>query len=184
MKYIISICFLLFLNACQAPALKRFSVYTYAEEKPIVLNVSDVVLQSEIQRYDRLPHIEEKLPISPEDALKEWADNRFYAADKLSSAQAVITIKQAYMTQKEEKGPNWYTFDNDAYRLTYEVQMAFVDNGKVLYQHSVNGWESSSLPQRSSLSDKEAAWQKMLNAMVRKVNQQLTESVPAVFKVR
>ena len=59
MKYIISICFLLFLNACQAPALKRFSVYTYAEEKPIVLNVSDVVLQSEIQRYDRLPHIEE-----------------------------------------------------------------------------------------------------------------------------
>ena len=184
MRFFITFCFILLLSACQAPQLNRFTVNTMADMRPIVLKVNDVQIKSEIMKYDRLPHIEEKLPISPEDALTEWAENRFYGADKLAHTNVVITIRNAYMVQKEELGTNWYTLDNDAYKLTYEVNMAFVQNNSVLYQHTVTGWESSSLPQRSSMADKEATWQKMMNAMIRKVNKQLTESVPDVFKVR
>lgn len=184
MRYFVVFCFMVLLSACQAPKLNRFVVNTMTDIRPIVLKVNDVQVKSEIMKYDRLPHIEEKLPISPEDALTEWADNRFYGADKLSHTNVVITIRNAYMTQKEEPASNWYTLDNDAYKLTYEVNMAFIQNDNILYQHTVSGWESSSLPQRSSLADKEAVWQKMLNAMIRKVNRQLTESVPDSYKIR
>lgn len=177
--FVLGICFL--LAACQAPSLNRFSVYTYAEERAIDLAVADVTVNSEIMQYDRLPHIEKKLPISPEEALQEWANNRFHAADKTSLDTAVITIKEAYMTQKEKASANWYTFNNDSYKLSYEVLIEFVRDDKSLYQHTVQGWESSSLPQRSSLAEKEEVWQKMLNAMVRKVNQQITQSIPSSF---
>lgn len=169
------------LAACQAPDLNRFTVYTFSDERPIVLKVSDVVVQSEVMKFNRLPHIEEKLPVSPEEALQEWAHNHFYGADKLSVETAVITIKDAYMTQKEVESANWYTFNNEAYKLTYEVSIAFVRDGNTLYEHTVQGWESSSLPARSSLAEKEGAWQKMLNAMIRKVNGQIVNAIPQTF---
>ena len=184
MRFLIVFCLMIVLSACQAPQLSRFTIDTMADTRPIVLKVNDVQIKSEIMKYDRLPHIEEKLPISPEDALTKWADHRFYGADKLAHTTAVITIHNAYMTQQDDKGKNWYTLDNDAYKLTYEVNMAFMQNDNILYQHTVTGWESSSLPQRSSMADKEAVWQKMMNAMIHKVNKQLTEAVPDVFKIR
>lgn len=170
------------LAACQAPRLNRFAVYTFTDENPVHLKVSEVAVQSEVMQFNRLPHIEKKLPVSPEDALTEWANNRFYGVAPLSPAKAVITIQEAAMIQTEEKSSNWYVFNNDTYKLTYKVMIAFMQDGKILYQHTVEGWESSSLPQRSSLSDKEAAWQKMLNAMVRKVNGQIIQSIPELFR--
>ncbi len=180
---LLTLCFCVLLAACQAPTLHRFAVHTYTEEQPIQLNVSEVIVQSEVMQYDRMPHIEKKLPVSPEDALTEWADNRFYGAAPLSPDKAVITLKIADMTQTEEESAHWYVFNNDKYKLTYEVNIAFMRDDKVLYQHTVQGWESSSLPQRSSLADKEAAWQKMLNAMIRKVNGQIIQAVPKNFLV-
>ena len=49
----------------------------------------------------------------------------------------------------------------------------------VVNAQSVTGWEQQSLPKKSSLSAKEDAWEKMLNNMVKKVNNQITSQIPA-----
>ncbi len=182
MRYLLSIVLGLFLVGCQAPELHRFDVNTMAGETPIPLAVSAVKIVSEAPQFDRMPHIENTLPVTPEHALREWAENRFNAAALSAPTKAVITIQTAEMTQQEDKGANWYTLDNDAYKLSYRVHFAIQKRSETLYQYSVDGWESSSLPQRSSLADKEKTWLKMMNAMIRKVNQQITDSIPSTFR--
>lgn len=183
MRFFVSLFLGLFLISCQAPTLHSFRVNTMQDVLPVAVHVQNVRIDSETMHYNRKPHIEYTLPVSPEEALTEWAEHRFEAVNMTSPVTLVITISKADMTEQEEKGANWYTLDNYAYRLTYQVTMTFEQNGKILYQHTVDGWESSSLPQRSSIADKEAVWLKMMNAMIRKVNQQMTEAIPARFRV-
>lgn len=170
------------LMGCQAPQLRNFRVQTLTDERPMELNVASVMVDSTVMRYDRKPHIEESLPVTPESALREWAEHRFVAVDTTSPVKAVIEITKADMTESEEKGANWYTLDNYAYRLSYQVTISFEQGNRILYKHAVEGWESSSLPQRSSMADKESAWLKMMNAMIRKVNRQITDSIPTRFR--
>lgn len=182
MRYLFSFIVVLFLIGCQAPRLNSFNVRTLTDERPIALNVGRVRVDSTVMRYDRKPHIEETLPVTPNEALEEWAQHRFDANNPTSPVNVIMTIHQADMTEREEKGANWYTLDNYAYRLTYQITMEFEQEGHILYKHTVDGWESSSLPQRSSMADKEAVWLKMMNAMIRKVNQQMIDAVPIRFR--
>ncbi len=182
MKRVITFLFMLiFLTACQAPELKIFSLNTYQAETPIALNVKKIDVISTVERFDRLPHIEDDMPVSPETALKKWALNRFYASQNKKVDIAQFTIEKAYMTKKEDKSENWYTFDNEAYKLTYFVRVDFIKNGRVIYTQDVGGFESSSLPVRSSLADKEAVFEKMMNQMIKKVNNQILSQMPNEF---
>ncbi len=181
MRYLLLLFIGLYLNACQAPLLNQFKVNTLTDEQPIILNASDIRVVSNDIYFDRKPHIEDTLPITPEQALLQWANHRFQAGNETSPTHVVLTIKQADMTHTEDKNSNWYTLDNDTYRLSYQVDIAFMQQDTILYQYAVDGWESSSLPQRSSIADKETAWMKMLNAMIRKVNQQIVQAIPSRF---
>lgn len=176
------ICGLLLITGCEAPRLSPFLLNTYQNEKPITLSVGDVQIQSEVKKFDRQPHIEDKMPITPEDALKNWAKHRFYGINMSSPINAVITIQKAYMTQADEKNDSWYVFDNVNYRLTYMLTLQIVEGQKVLYTQNVNGWESSSLPKHSSLADKEKTWQRMMNAMIQKVNNKIVNDLPRHFQ--
>lgn len=173
---------LFLLSGCEAPQLNPFSVHTYQEERPISLAVGDVQIVSEVKKFDRLPHLEDKMPITPEDALRQWGQNRLYGVNMSSPVDAVITIQKAYMTQSDEKNENWFVYDNVTYTLTYALVLQFKQGDRVLYTQDVDGWESSSLPRRSSLAEKEEAWQKMMNAMIKKVNNKIVNGIPAQFK--
>lgn len=173
---------LLFLTACAATPLHQFHVNTYEGAPQIPLMVGDIQVQSAVLHYDKLPHMEYKLPVTPESVLKQWASHRFEAISMSSPITAEIIIKQAYMTMSDQKNPSWYKFDNVSYRLTYQVDMLFKKGGQILNEQTVKGWEEASIPQKSSLAEKEKTWESMLNAMVRKVDTKISADIPAAFK--
>lgn len=182
MKYRLLLVLSLFLlQGCEAPRLNPFSVNTYQEERPISLSVNAVKIESDVKKFDRLPHLEDKMPIPPEEALRRWGQNRFSAVGYSSPIEAVVTIQKAYMTQTEENSDNWFVYNNVNYKLTYALILQFKQDDKILYTQDVDGWESSSLPWRSSLAEKEEAWQKMMNAMIEKVNNKIVKGIPSRF---
>lgn len=181
-KYIYLTSFL-FLAGCEAPQLVNFNVRTYKNDNPIVLNVGAIEVESEVEKFDRLPHVEEKMPMTPEDALYEWAGHHFRAGKPESDKVFMIKIKEAYMTQTDDPSNNWYTFDNVAYKLSYSVDLTFISQGDVIYSHDMTGWESASLPKRASMLDKEATWLKMMNAMTKKVNERAPQIIPQQFRI-
>lgn len=176
--------FLLFLCcACVGPTFKSVQVNTYEEERKISVNVSTIDVISKVQWFDRLPHIENEMPITPENTLKKWLQNRFYAVNGYSDLKMLVFIEKAYLTQKDEKTPHWYMFDNVKYTLTYDLKFVFKKGDKVVYTHQIGGYETSSLPKRSSLSAKEAVFEKMLNAMVYKVDERIRQQLPEKFVI-
>ena len=179
----ITLCFVsFFLIGCAAPVLKDFKVNTYQDETPVAVAVKEIIVTNKVEQFDRLPHIENEMPISPVIALETWANNRFYATGSKKIDVMHIEIEKAYMTKTDEKSDNWYIFDNEMYKLTYYVQIDYISNGEVIYTQDVGGFESSSLPKRSSLVDKEEVFEKMMNQMVQKVNDKVLIQMPKAVK--
>ncbi len=170
------------LTACVAPSLKPFEINTFQNETPVLVNVSAVSVQSHITQYDRLPHIENKMPVTPGQALTRWAENRFAATNPSAPTRMIVNITDAYMTETKQESGSWYQLDNVRYRLTYQVDIEFKRADKIVYAQNVTGWEMQALPQKSSLADKEEVWQTLLNAMVTKVNNKVLADMPAAYK--
>ena len=177
-RFVLGLVAYLMVAGCEAPQFKEFTLNTYQNEQPVAVNVKEISISSEVIHYDRLPHIEDEMIISPEQALKEWAQNRFYAVSSARADKMHIIIEQAYMTQTDEQSENWYTLDNVAYKLTYALKINFYQKDKVVYTQTVKGFESSSLPQKSSMADKEQVFENMMNQMIKKVNQQVFVQMP------
>lgn len=170
------------LVGCTATPLHQFNVMDYAGERRINLAVSEIEVDSKAPHYDKMPHIEYKMPVSPEAALTRWAGNRFNGVSMSSPVVLKVIIREASMTQMDKPNDSWYTLDNISYRLKYSVSFVYMKNGQVLNEQTINGWEQSDIPQKSTLSEKEKTWQKMLNAMIEKVNDKVERDIPNEFK--
>lgn len=180
MKWVgVFFCFL--CVACVAPNYKSVEVNTFENEKQVGVYVQSVNVSSLVEHFDRLPHIEEEMPLSPENALRKWVQNRFYPINGKQADQLEIVIEKAYLTQADDKITKWYMLDNVKYTLTYALRFEFVKAGRVIYTHEIGGYETSSLPKRSSIAAKEAVFEKMLNAMIYKVDEQVLHQLPNRF---
>ena len=173
---------LLFLCcACAAPEFTMVKVNTFEEEKKISVFASAVEINSTVERFDRLPHIEDEMPITPEESLKKWIQNRFVAIKPETQLKMRVVIEKAYLTQMDEQSGHWYVFDNVKYTLSYALKFIFEKGEDVVYTHNIGGYETSSLPKRSSISVKEKVFEKMLNAMIYKIDEEIRKSVPKKF---
>ena len=85
------------------------------------------------------------------------------------------------MTEEMQPADNWYTYDNVKYRLTYDVAVQFEKNGVVVHAQEVAGWEEASIPQKSTINEKEKTWENMLNNMVTKVDAKVNADMPSDF---
>ena len=178
MKKAFSLVGVLMLSGCITAVPNPFLIEDFKDVEPIELAVSQINVSSDVLSFHRLPHIEHKMPVTPSDALTNWAKNRFAADDKTSDITADFTVRQAYMLQTDKPSDKWYVLDNVSYRLEYTADFVFKKNGMVLNAQSVTGWEQQSLPKKSSLNTKEDAWESMLNNMVKKVNNQIISQIP------
>lgn len=184
MKKIIWCCICMLMTACQIQIAPPFHVDDYKNHPAIALNVSDISVQSLVSVYHQLPHIETTMPITPQQAMIAWMENRFYADDPFSLVTAEWVIRDAYMTQTLKPSPDWYVLDNVLYKLTYSLDLVFKKEGYIIHTQSVNGWETRSIPVKSSLRAKEQAWQDMMNSMIHKINNQIVPQIPIEFTIK
>ena len=169
---------LIFLVACQAPQYAPFEVITYQNERPLLLPVGEIKIENQTTRYTELPHLETRIPVAPVSALSEALKNRFAAGNPNSDTVASIVIREADLIQKAKESDRWYILDNVEYLLSYTVDVIYARGSQVLEHQQFSGWEKQALPQKSSLSQKENAWQKMINAMIQKATQKIDADKP------
>ena len=169
----------IFLFGCTAPELSTFSLNTFKDEKKIALKTNQINIVSKIQHFEHAPHVENQVSITPYDGLKQWINNRFYPVEGIDKIDFII--EKAYLTQSDDVSPKWYVFDNVKYKLTYALKLEYKQGKNILYTQNVSGWESASLPKRSSLTEKEKVFEKMMNQMIQKVDSQIILQMPKRF---
>ena len=170
--------FLFFLVACQAPNIPPFTVTDFATDSPVLLVASSFQVMDDTTRFRDLPHLESRLPITPAFALKRALENRFRSDAPTAATEVMVQIQTADLTQKVQPAEHWYILNNIEYLLTYQVRVSYIRNRVILTTQEMSGWETQSLPKRSSLAEKEQAWQTMINNMIEKVADKIQADMP------
>jgi hypothetical protein len=87
------------LAACanKPPPSDRFPPVSFADQKPYVFNVARVEIVSQYVSSSKPPHIELDMPVSPENAMKRWVEDRIKPVG--TSGVLRVVIKNASATE-------------------------------------------------------------------------------------
>jgi len=175
MKYTLLFLMCLGLTACvSAPKVRPFHLPDYTLSKPLIYQIQSKEIISQVHNSHRLPHIGHKMPVSPEDAIKDFVRQRF--PEKQSALYTLkVVIENADMRQEHDIKDHWYQQNNLKYTLTYSVRFQFYQGGVFMFEKALNGYEMQSVPKRTKLAEKEQIWQEMMTDMLKKINQKLEE---------
>ncbi|MBO5997925.1 MAG: hypothetical protein J6P93_05310 [Alphaproteobacteria bacterium] len=155
-----------------APRMKDYSQVPLLE-----LPVSRINVISEVGQMERLPHVENQMPLTPEKALKGWAIRLRPNYQKKHKAEFVI--EKAEMIREDAPEKNIFTYDNYKYTLSYQVTIRILDeNATVIKTMTVTGYTSHRLPQRASVIQRD----NMFAQMLREMEDQLDDQVPQEIK--
>src|SRR5574344_304995 len=108
LKTLCVLAFAFLVSACSSvnndeAAPERYSDLHFDNKKPIELMVKKIDVKSEFTPSFTRPNVEHLLPISIEKTAKTWANERLEAADFSSDRVAEFIIKDASVTEQEEK---------------------------------------------------------------------------------
>lgn len=87
------------LSACATPPPPQFPELTYTHLPAITLDVAKIEVVSASKKSDAALHIESSMPVTPEQALRNWARDRLRANGV--SGVAKIIIENASVTETE-----------------------------------------------------------------------------------
>ena len=166
LKIFCAISFASVLSACSTmnndeAAPEKYSDLHFDNKKPIELTVKKIEIKSEFAPSFTRPNVEHLFPISIEKTAKTWADERLDAVDFSSDRVAEFIIKDASVTEKEEKSEQLLQKDRLKYHANLSVLLRVTDN-KSSAQTSVEAYRELSMPIDTNIEDKEKYWNEMV----------------------
>ena len=174
MKKVLILLFL--LTGCMNAPQNVFQTNTYTE---ISLKVSDVETISMVSAFDELPHIEQKMSLSPEEAVIRWSQK--YLKHNGNKKKIVIIIHKADMLLEKQKNSSWFKADEEKYTLDYQLEIRLQEDKKVIQKSTAEGKGFITLAKKSSLGKKEKGWnwliQKMINHLETKIQTDFKDEV-------
>lgn len=164
------------LSGCiSAPHYSDFFLPDYTLGRDLTIQVHRIDFNSSIPYNRRFPHIENKIPVSPEQALKDFIQQRIHT-HQMNPYRLIVSIEQADLLQEKDPKPHWYQQDNIKFTLNYFIRLQIYQGNKFLSEKNIGGFEMRSIPKFSSLNKKEEAWLDMMKNMLKKINQKIEET--------
>ena len=169
---------LMFLCACIPNYEKAPKIKDYSQVPLLELPVNRVNIISKVEAMEKLPHVENIMPLSPEKALKNWGLIRI-RPNYQKNDKAEFIIEKAQMIREESPEKSWFVYDNYKYILSYAIKVQILDkDNNVLKSTSIEGFISRKLPQKASVTQRDNMFAQMLSEM----EDQLDKETPKEFK--
>ena len=171
-----------FLSACagnqDVAETRRYVEPRFDDELKIELAVNKIDIVSEFTPSFTRPNVEHLFPIKNKKAARIWANDRLVAADFDSNRVAEFIIKDASVTEVEEKASQLFYKDNLKYRATLAVVLKISSaNGQSQAQTSIEAWRELTMPIDTSIEDKEKYWNEMVYKLLEEFNTQMEENI-------
>ncbi|MGB1547384.1 MAG: hypothetical protein ACPHIA_02465 [Alphaproteobacteria bacterium] len=176
------VCFGLFLSACATPPPSdRQPELTFSHLPPIRLGVDRIEIVYAYTPPMRAPNVEHRLPTSPMDAAKRWAEERLQAA--VGPAIARFTIRDARVI--EEKLPTtggfmgYFTVEQGArYDATLDVLIEIFDGkgGRLAFAEAKAHYDQT-IPEDASVNERENYWFKLTENLMKSFDQQMETAI-------
>ncbi len=179
-KLVIAFLSIITISACakNANIIKTYTPPRFTNQEQIKLNVESINTQSEFSPTFTRPNVEHLLPISIEKTTRIWADDRLEAASPSSSKQAVITIKDASVTEELIKSQKFLQKDQLKYIAKLHVELKVIDeNNLSSAQTEIRAWRELIIPADTPLSQKEEYWSSMVEKLFADYNNQMAQNI-------
>ncbi|MBR2299877.1 MAG: hypothetical protein IJ870_04815 [Alphaproteobacteria bacterium] len=178
---ILTVITILILSACasnkEVAEPRRYKEPRFNEQAPIELLVSKVNITSEFSPSFTRPYVEHLFPISLERAARIWATDRLEAADFSANRTADFIIKDASVTEREEKAQDLFHKDSLKYRATLSVVLRVTDANGSTAQTSIEAWRELGIPADTQIDQKEKYWNEMLQKLMADFNAKMQENI-------
>jgi hypothetical protein len=169
---------LLVVSCSTKPTVQRLPDLSFADSKPIYLDVGQLEIISQYQPPGKAPNYEHLMPISPEAAAIRWAKDRLRPVGRTGFARVVIkdaaVIKTDLKTDKSIKG---MLKDEQAERYdgTLEVMVEILDARHMSIGTDVTSraTRTRSLAEDVTVNERERALYEITESMARDIDTQL-----------
>ncbi|MFI3241642.1 MAG: hypothetical protein R3Y43_03660 [Alphaproteobacteria bacterium] len=179
-KTITSILCMLFISACNTTSnsTETYEAPRFLDEPAIKLNVNSISTVSEFTPSFRRPNVEHLFPNSLEKVTKIWVSDRLKAVDLLSSNEAIVTIKDASVTEELIKSDTLLKKDSLKYKakLYIEVAVKNTDNLSTA-QTEIQAWRELTIPADTPIAQKEKYWNSMVEKLFDAFNTQMNLNI-------
>ena len=171
-----------FLSACagnqDVAETRRYVEPRFDDELKIELAVNKIDIVSEFTPSFTRPNVEHLFPVSIEKAARIWANDRLVAADFDSNRVAEFIIKDASVTEVEEKASQLFYKDNLKYRATLAVVLKISSaNGQSQAQTSIEAWRELTIPANTDIDEKERYWNGMVDKLFNEFNRSMEANI-------
>ncbi len=156
---------------------RRYVEPRFNQKAPIGLLVNKVDITSEFTPSFTRPNVEHLFPISLERAARIWATDRLEAADFGSSRTAEFIIKDASVTEQEEKAQELFRKDMLRYRATLTVVLKVIEANGSTAQTSIEAWRELGIPVDTSIDQKEKYWNEMVQNLMADFDTRMQQNI-------
>lgn len=170
------------LSACagnqEVAETRRYVEPRFDDQPKIELEVNKIDIVSEFTPSFTRPNVEHLFPVSIEKAARIWANDRLEAVDFASNRVAEFIIKDASVTEIEEKASQLFYKDSLKYRATLAVVLKISSaNGQSQAQTSIEAWRELTMPIDTSIEDKEKYWNEMVYKLFEEFNVRMEQNI-------
>ena len=162
MKKLFLLCFLLLAGCLSAPE-KSFQIEE--DSAPLFVPVQKIETVSMVGHFDALPHVENQMPISPEEAIIRWTEKSL-SVDEKNEGILTIVIQKAEMIRQDKENKGWFSFDEEIYTLSYVIEIQLKQNDQIIKTIPVQGKGFIDVAQKASLAQKEKGWSWLIQKML------------------
>ena len=168
----------LFLSGCLSAPEKAFQIDPDSEVYEVSVAAVETIPMA--THFDVLPHIENRMPTSPEEAVGEWMEKHLRPNHTTSDKLRVI-VHQAEMLKADLPNESFFKPDEESYTLNYELDVQLLAGEKTLQSVPVAGKGFIQIAKKASLASKEKGWAWLIQKMLTHLKTKMQTDLENVF---
>lgn len=179
-RLVLALVAVLAVGACQSkPPMQKLPEISFADKRPIRLNVAELRIEPVYQPPLREPNIEHLMPVSPEAATVRWAQDRIKPMGSVGSGAARVQINDARVVRiplKTDKGISGLFKEEQAerYEGSLDVAVQILDPRNLTIADVVaRATRTKSVPEGVSPNERDRVLHELTETLIRDIDGQM-----------
>ena len=157
---------------------RRYEEPRFADQEMIRLKVNKIEVISEFTPSFKRPNVEHLFPISIEKTARIWARDRLEAVDFSSNKVAKFIIKDASVTEENEKSTELFTKDRTRYKARLIVTLKISDPESLSSaETTIEAWRELTMNSDTDIDEKEKQWNTMVHKLFSEFNRSMEHNI-------
>ena len=168
------------LSACASPN-NHLPQLTFKHLPPIKLQVADIQITSMLQSDTQAPNVGHRFPLSPEQALTMWAQDRLRIGGKRGTARFTILQADAIETKlkKDEKLTGLFKKQaSEQYDTAVKARLEIIDDrGVQRAQVTASATWQQNIREDASLADRRRIWLELVEKLIGRFSSEMDRGI-------